>query len=236
MDFPQHMMIVEDEVITQRYLEDILRQHEVKCVDCFDNAKDALSQLRKQKYDMILMDINIQGPMDGIQLAREILRLHTIPIVFITAHNDSETFEEVLDLSPYGFMGKPFSSRDVEVAVQLAYKRHLTTKNLDSKKTNEQNKKMIMISDHYIYSYEVSTLYCDDTPVKLNVKQNKLLETLSLNINNIVEYDVLVTAIWEDNEVADSALRTLVYSIRKSLPDLPIVSHSKVGYSLLSQI
>ena len=235
MDFPQHIMIIEDEVITQRYLKDILGQHEVARVDCFDNAKDALSQVKKEKYDMILMDINIKGSMDGIQLAREILRLHTIPIVFITAHNDSETFAEALELSPYGFIGKPFSSRDVEVAIQLAYKRHLTNQEVDNKKTNDEDRKIIMISDRYHYSCEVSSLYCDDSLVKLNAKQNKLLEILSLNINNVVGYDSLVVAIWGDSDVADSALRTLVYNIRKILPDLPLVSHSKVGYSLLSQ-
>jgi len=236
MDFPQYIMIIEDEVITQRYLKDILGQHEVARVDCLDNAKDALSQVKKEKYDMILMDINIKGSMDGIQLAREILRTHTLPIVFITAHNDSETFQEVLELSPYGFIGKPFSSRDVEVAIQLAYKRHLTNQEVDNKKTNDEDRKIIMISDRYHYSCEVASLYCDDSLVKLNAKQNKLLEILSLNINNVVGYDSLVVAIWGDSDVADSALRTLVYNIRKILPDLPIVSHSKVGYSLLSQI
>ena len=236
MDFPQYIMIVEDEVITQRYLKDILEQHEVARVDCLDNAKDALSQVKKEKYDMILMDINIKGSMDGIQLAREILRTHTLPIVFITAHNDSETFQEVLELSPYGFIGKPFSSRDVEVAIQLAYKRHLTNQEVDNKKSNDEDRKIIMISDRYHYSCEVASLYCDDSLVKLNAKQNKLLEILSLNINNVVGYDSLVVAIWGDSDVADSALRTLVYNIRKILPDLPIVSHSKVGYSLLNQI
>lgn len=236
MDFPQYIMIIEDEVITQRYLKDILGQHEVARVDCLDNAKDALSQVKKEKYDMILMDINIKGSMDGIQLAREILRTHTLPIVFITAHNDSETFQEVLELSPYGFIGKPFSSRDVEVAIQLAYKRHLTNQEVDNKKTNDEDRKIIMISDRYHYSCEAASLYCDDSLVKLNAKQNKLLEILSLNINNVVGYDSLVVAIWGDSDVADSALRTLVYNIRKILPDLPIVSHSKVGYSLLSQI
>jgi len=236
MDFPQYIMIIEDEVITQRYLRDILGQHEVARVDCLDNAKDALSQVKKEKYDMILMDINIKGSMDGIQLAREILRTHTLPIVFITAHNDSETFQEVLELSPYGFIGKPFSSRDVEVAIQLAYKRHLTNQEVDNKKSNDEDRKIIMISDRYHYSCEVASLYCDDSLVKLNAKQNKLLEILSLNINNVVGYDSLVVAIWGDSDVADSALRTLVYNIRKILPDLPIVSHSKVGYSLLSQI
>ncbi|HIP29004.1 MAG TPA: response regulator, partial [Sulfurovum sp.] len=113
-ELPQSVLIIEDEAITQRYLKDILGQYNLECVDCYDNAKDALAHIKTKKYEMILMDINIKGSMDGIQLAREILRTRTIPIIFITAHSDNDTFQEVLELSPYGFISKPFSSQDVE--------------------------------------------------------------------------------------------------------------------------
>ena len=233
MDFPQKIMIVEDEVITQRYLKNILAQYNVGQVDCYDNAKETLANIRTKTYEMILMDINIKGSMDGIQLAREILRNYHVPIVFITAHNDTETFQEVLELSPYGFIAKPFSSTDVEVAIQLAYKQYQAQQTTNEKKNHESDTtKIIIISDRYTYSSEAKKLYCEDEWVKLNAKQNKLLEILSLNINSIVKYDTLIEAIWEDHEIADSALRTLIYTIRKALPDLPIISHSKLGYSL----
>jgi len=70
--------------------------------------------------------------------------------------------------------------------------------------------------------------------VKLNQKQSILLSILVDNINHTVSYDELVSRIWDDDKIADSALRTLVYSIRKILPDIPIVSHSKMGYMLQS--
>ena len=232
MDFPQKIMIVEDEVITQRYLKNILIQYNVGQVDCYDNAKETLVNIREKTYEMILMDINIKGSMDGIQLAREILRNYHIPIVFITAHNDSETFQEVLELSPYGFIAKPFSSIDVKVAIQLAYKQYRVHQTTEVTKSKTSSDTKILISDIYTYSLERKKLYRGEVLVKLNTKQNKLLEVLSLNINNVVSYDTLVETVWEDYEIADSALRTLVYTIRKALPDLPIVSHSKLGYSL----
>ena len=68
--------------------------------------------------------------------------------------------------------------------------------------------------------------------MKLSVKQSKLLEVLIKNVNHTVGYDVLTSAIWENDTVADSALRTLVYSMRKTLPDLPLFSYSKIGYSI----
>lgn len=237
MDFPQKMMIVEDEVITQRYLKNILGQYKIEIIECCDNAKDALEKIRHNSYDMILMDINLKGSMDGIQLSREILRTKTIPLVFITAHNDTETFQEVLELSPYGFIVKPFSSSDVEVAVQLAYRRSLNDyESHVNQQLDTETSTKIAITDEYVYCYIDKRLYYREELVKLNTKQNKLLEVLCKNINHVVGYDTLVGEIWDDYAISGSALRTLVYQIRKQLPDLPIVSHSKVGYSLTKKL
>jgi DNA-binding NarL/FixJ family response regulator len=91
---PKKIVIVEDEVITQRFLQDIFSQYDTAVVGCFDNAGDLLANIKGLACDMILMDINIKGPVDGIQLARKILEKHDLPIVFIPAHKDDETLEE----------------------------------------------------------------------------------------------------------------------------------------------
>jgi len=232
MTMPKKIVIVEDEAITQRFLQDIFMQHDTTVVGCFDNAGDVLTHIKELGCDMVLMDINIKGPMDGIQLARKILEKYTLPIVFITAHNDDETVEETLELSPYGFICKPFTSKDVIVTVQIAYKRYLAhTKALNIKSESSENKDT-QISETYRYVYSISQLYKDNKPVDLTKNQSALIRVLVQSINQTVSYDTLVSAIWGEGNIADSALRTLVYSLRKILPDLPIRSHSKVGYSL----
>ncbi|MEN8726655.1 MAG: response regulator [Sulfurovum sp.] len=233
MSLPQNIVIVEDEVITQRYLQDILVNNHINVSGCFDNALDTLEALKNINCDMILMDINIKGSMDGIQLSKKILEKYTFPIVFITAHNDDATLEELLELAPYGFISKPFSSKEILVTLKIAYKRYLIHSEVSKVKTSDEPTDII-INDYYTYSRNVSVLYYDGQAIKLNKKQGQLLEILSKNINHTVEYDTLISQLWEDDTVADSTLRTLVYSIRKLLPDLPIVSHSKVGYSLQS--
>ena len=117
--------------------------------------------------------------------------------------------------------------------MKIAYKRYLIHSEVSKVKTSDEPTDII-INDYYTYSRNVSVLYYDGQAIKLNKKQGQLLEILSKNINHTVEYDTLISQLWEDDTVADSTLRTLVYSIRKLLPDLPIVSHSKVGYSLQS--
>jgi len=236
MVLPPNIVIVEDEIITQRYLQDIFKQFDVNVTGCFDNGLEAIEALKKIKCDLLLLDINIKGAMDGIQLARHILREKTLPIVFITAHNDDETLEEILELAPYGFIGKPFSSKDIVVTLQIAYKRYLTQSKTDNIKNKiELELSDIIINEKYKYSQELSKLYDNNTEVKLNKNQIELLGILVKNIDRIVHYDVLINQIWEDNDIADSALRTLIVSLRKLLPDLPIISHSKMGYMLATE-
>jgi len=231
MVLPQNIVIVEDEVITQRYLQDILEQAGVNSISCFDNARDMLESFRKIKCDLLLLDINIKGAMDGIQLARRILQDKNIPIVFITAHNDDETLDEILELAPYGFIGKPFSSKDVVVTLQIAYKRYLTHSQVYHEKEKEVNPDII-INRKYRYSMQKSILYENGVVIKLNQKQSLLIDILANNIDHVVSNTILVHRIWGDDQIADSALRTLIYSVRKILPDFPIVSHSKMGYML----
>jgi len=233
MGFPENIVIVEDEVITQRYLQDIFAQQGVNVSGCFDNASDTMKGLQGINCNMILMDINIKGPIDGIQLAKKILEHYTLPIIFITAHNDDATLEEILELAPYGFIGKPFSSKEVLVAVKIAYKRYVTHTEISTANANNKSSDVI-IGDYYRYSHDLGALYYDRQAVRLNKKQSMLIEILSKNINTTVRYDTLISYLWEDESVSDSTLRTLVYSVRKLLPDFPIVSHSKFGYSLQS--
>ena len=233
MTLPKHIVIVEDEAITQRFLQDIFAQHDTNVVGCFDNAAELLTEIKDLECDMILMDINIKGPMDGIQLARKILEKYAVPIVFITAHNDDETIEETLELSPYGFICKPFTSKDVIVTIQIAYKQYQSHKNMESNTpATGDNHDTVVISEAYTYTKKHSQLYRQGKPVDLTKNQYLLVKILVHHINQTVSYDTLVSVIWEGTEVADSALRTLVYSVRKLLPDLPIVSHSKIGYAL----
>jgi len=230
MKLPQNIMIVEDEVLTQRFLKNILLKNDVKNIESYDNAQDVLRNMEIKNYDMILMDININGEMNGIELSKKILNQYTyLPIVFISAHNDCNTLNNVLELSPYGFICKPFSSRDIETTLELAYKRFL----LQQEKLNhDKAMDKLIINERYTYSETMRRLYCDNKPIKLKKKHQLLVDILCKMNNKTVRFEVLINAIWEDQVVAASALRTLVYTLRRILPDLPIISYSKVGYSL----
>jgi len=232
MSFPQNIMVVEDERTTQRFIKDILKQHSIKSIECFDIAEDALHRVRSKDFDMILMDININGKMNGIELAKKILRTIDLPIVFISGERDTETLENVLKLSPYGFIFKPFSSKEMEFSLQLAYQNYISQIQRAKRKETALLNDLVHIDDKYSYDLKKKKLYCNTASVKLNVRQEKVIEVFCTNLNSTISYEVLSAAVWGESKCQGSALRTLIYTLRKLLPDLPLVSYSKVGYSL----
>ena len=227
---PDSIFIVEDEVITQRYLQNIFLQDKIKNLYCFDNAKDVLESLKKITPEMILMDINIKGVIDGIQLAQEILYYYDIPIVFITAHNDIDTMEEIKEVTSLGFITKPFSSKEVILATKIAYKKYLKYK--EEEKNIEKQEDEVVISSAITYIFSLKHLVVDNKIITLTKNQIKLLELLITSKNRVVSYEVLIVGVWGERKVADSSLRTLIYSLRKLIPTLPLILESKIGYLL----
>ena len=223
---PHKVLVVEDELITQRYIKNILREFQVNDVVCFNSADGVIDALEEVDYEMVLMDINIRGSIDGIALAKEILNHKQIPIIFITAYNDDETLDEVLEISPFGFLSKPFTSKDLITIVKIAYHRFLDCQ----KKKHSKNQATVSISPVYRFVLIEKQLFCNDRMVDLNTKQKLLIELLIKNINNVVSFETLEFNIWQNEEVSRSSLRTLVYSIRKLLPDFPLKTYSKKGY------
>jgi DNA-binding response OmpR family regulator len=244
LPLPTKVMIVEDELVAQRHLKNILQSLGVELAGAYDNAADARAALTRECCEMILMDINIKGPEDGIQLTRSILQQYNIPVVFISAYSDGETLSEVMELSPYGFVTKPFSAKDIEVAMGVAFSRYHVDKHKNTppesadtaaKPANgfaTEGADTVTIGETYRFDLITQTLYQNDTMVRLNKKQRQLIEILARHANQIVDYGSIMDEVWPEGVAAESSLRTLVYSVRKLMPDFPIESHSKMGYAL----
>lgn len=236
MVLPKNIVVVEDEMMAQRYLKDILGNLGIESVETFTNAKDALEWLGLAKCDMLLADINLKGNIDGIQMAKKVLAKYNIPIIFITAYSDSDTLNDALSVSPFGYIVKPFSQSDIELQLKVGYQKFLQYKiQAESKGViSEESLKIVKVNDALEFSLTNSTLYKHGKQVYLPHKQNELVAVLCKNLNSIVSYGQLEYMLWKEEAHANSALRTLVYSLRNIIPELQIISHSKIGYSLKS--
>ncbi len=117
------IFIVEDDDIITKVIDWRLNNLGYSVCGKASTGADALNFLKTETPDIILMDINIKGGMDGIETAKKIKELYLIPFVYITSHSDGPTIERAMETKPDGFIIKPFDDNDLRVAIELALKR-----------------------------------------------------------------------------------------------------------------
>jgi len=108
MDPPARILIVEDESITALHLAKLLRSLGYQVVALANSGPRAIEHARARRPHVVLMDIHLQGTMDGIDAARHIQAAVPIPVVYMSAHADAATVERLqATTQATGFVPKP---------------------------------------------------------------------------------------------------------------------------------
>lgn len=118
------VLIVEDEALLADELCLRLSRLGLKPLATVDTGDKAVKAALSLKPDLILMDIRLKGPMDGVQATEIITTATSIPTVFLTAHSDTETVQRAKGAQPYGYVLKPYNERDLIVTLEMALLRH----------------------------------------------------------------------------------------------------------------
>lgn len=115
------VLIVEDDEIIQKLIE--YRLHALGYTVCgkADTGEGAIFSAMHAKPDVILMDINLKGTVDGIDAAKIIRKSLSLSIIFLTAFTDDSVIQRVKEVHPQGFIEKPFNDTDLRVALTLAH-------------------------------------------------------------------------------------------------------------------
>ena len=118
----EKILIVEDETLSATDLKYKLEDLGYEVISIVDNGDDAIYTAVHQRPDLVLMDIGLKGEVDCISASQKILALD-IPVVFISANINDQTFEEANIKPPYGFITKPFNVKNLERVIKIAIKR-----------------------------------------------------------------------------------------------------------------
>jgi len=118
------IMIVEDERITAEDIHDILTHLGYLVTAVVSSGRDAIREAERTRPDLVMMDIRIQGDMDGIEAARELREQFDIPVVYLTAHADRETLDRAKLAEPLGYLVKPFQEPELLASVEMALHKH----------------------------------------------------------------------------------------------------------------
>ena len=114
------ILIVEDEPIIASDIEMTLEELGYEITSVEDNAEDALKSIEENKPDLVMLDINLEGDIDGVMLAQDINEQHKIPFVYLTSNADKLTINRVKRTNPAGFVLKPFSEKDLQSNIEIA--------------------------------------------------------------------------------------------------------------------
>ncbi|MGI9133526.1 MAG: response regulator [Rhodoferax sp.] len=130
---PQKILIVEDDAVAARLVEHHLKALGYTPLGLASNAEDAVRLAESLTPDLVLMDIELDGPIDGIAAAETIRRVQHIPIVFITGCSAEDVIERAKLTEPFGYILKPFTRRELGTTVAMAlYKHRAETKLLNT--------------------------------------------------------------------------------------------------------
>jgi two-component system, sensor histidine kinase and response regulator len=120
----RQLLIVEDEGVTALHLREHLVKLGYEITDVAGSGEQALRILEQRRPDLVLMDVRLAGGLSGTQTAKVIDERFRIPVVYMTAHNDDATLEEINATGGYGFLTKPIREIDLHPIIQLAISRH----------------------------------------------------------------------------------------------------------------
>jgi two-component system cell cycle sensor histidine kinase/response regulator CckA len=125
------VVVVEDEGLIAHDIASRLEALGHEVVGTASTAEEAVAQ--SGGADVVLMDIHIDGPRDGIDAAREIRARHHIPVVFLTAHADRATLDRAKVAGPFGYLMKPVVAAALQTSLELAVHKHRVERALEKR-------------------------------------------------------------------------------------------------------
>lgn len=126
MSKPINIFIVEDEMIIAANISLQLSKLGYNISGIVPRGEEALVHIKENKPDIVLLDIQLKGKLDGIETAELMQKEFDIPIIYLTANVDDAHFERAKKTKPYAFISKPFKKLDLQHAIELTVARMQT--------------------------------------------------------------------------------------------------------------
>lgn len=139
------ILIVEDERIVALDLKRRLTKLGYQVTGMAASGQKALALVDQDLPNIVLMDIHIQGNMDGVEVASQLQKTHSIPVIYLTAYSEENTLTRARATKPYGYLLKPFSDRELHIIIQVSIERYESDILI---KKNEQHFRLALEAAH----------------------------------------------------------------------------------------
>lgn len=112
--------IVEDDYVVAKNLSFLLESLEYKVVGISETGEEGLLHIHREKPDLVVLDIDLAGLMNGIEVGRKLKEHLQLPFIYVTAHADAATMSEALPTEPWAYLAKPFNENTLRSSIELA--------------------------------------------------------------------------------------------------------------------
>jgi len=176
----------------------------------------ALDILSKETFDLILMDVNMQG-MDGFETVQEIRRRNILtPVIIVSGRKEDYDTLYGLDIGADDYVTKPFNPVTLGAKIKALIRR--------SRSTAGDSDPVITAGP---FSYNTSTLrfFKNGSEVLLTAKENSLMKLFIDNVNRIFTKDMLYDMVWDNSIIDENAIMVYINRLRQKIEDDPSAPH-----------
>jgi two-component system KDP operon response regulator KdpE len=196
------------------------------------NGDEAMQLAIREKPDLIILDINLGGSPDGIEVCQQIRQWSQTPIIILSVREDKQTRIAALSAGADDYVTKPFAMEELEARIRALLRRSVVEQAVTSA-TEIRVRELALDLDK-------QRVTLNDEDVHLSPKEYELLRFLATHPGRILTTDVLLNAIrGTENDLPEQSIRVFMRSLRKKLGDHPlhtpqyIVAEPGVGYRFM---
>ena len=213
------VLLMEDDMILSEIITEYLQ--ELLCeVTVTYNGLDAEEIVLKEKFDLLLLDVNVPG-IDGFTFLKSLRKIQdNTPAIFITSLDSAKSVEEGFSAGGDDYLKKPFDLLELKARIDNIKRRYKI-----------ENQNIVILEEGKRYDYDNLMLIFDDHTHKLSPKEAAVLEYFLKHRATVIGFDELINNVWsyEDNPTR-ATLRTYIKILRRLLGDDAITNVKGVGY------
>jgi RNA polymerase sigma factor (sigma-70 family) len=176
------ILIVEDEPVIAENIAYYLNNHDFKVCGIAYDADEAKMFLENGSPDAIVLDINLAGDVDGLDIAAQVNAKYHIPFILLTSYADRETLEKAKKVKPWGYIVKPFNEDTLLASLEMAISNFAQTQNKDQPEPRFEKINKHLLSQVSEREYEVLKLIYEG---KTN---QQIAEALFVSVNTVKKH------------------------------------------------
>jgi len=154
MDTRVKILVVEDEMIIGAKISMQLTSLGYEVTGILPRGEEAILHVQENKPDIVLLDISLNGKLNGIETAEALQQNGNIPVIYLTANSDEATFNRAKSTKPYAFITKPFKQLDLQRAIELTISHMADNTNSLQAENKTEEAEPFMLSDRIFVRFK----------------------------------------------------------------------------------